>query len=318
MLSSLLRVVGVLVGLVVAVSIALAIAHASWMSSYRRELEVGSRIARTGRGAIEYAIAGEGIPLLLAHGRPGGYDQMIAGPRARPEEFAGFRVIAVSRPGYLRTPLDSGRTPAEQADLYAALLDEIRIERAVVLGASGGGPSALQFALRHPGRTLGLVLLAPLLASKPDLARQRERGTTGRILQDFGVWVAGPLLAMQVGSRMAREFDARDPLHVARMQETLESLLAADLRSAGSANDKLHFKDLGIEAWPLEQVAAPTLILHGTADTNTPYEGSVRAAARLPNAELVTFEDGDHLVLVTRGSEIQERIRRFASALARP
>ena len=41
---------------------------------------------------------------------------------------AGIGVITPSRPGYGRTPLSSGKTSAEAADLLAALLDELKID----------------------------------------------------------------------------------------------------------------------------------------------------------------------------------------------
>ena len=45
---------------------------------------------------------------------------------------------------------------------YAALLDELKIDRVIVEGASGGAPSAVQFALCHPQRTKALILIVPL------------------------------------------------------------------------------------------------------------------------------------------------------------
>ena len=39
----------------------------------------------------------------------------------------------------------------EAADLYAALLDELKIDQVIVYGISGGGPSAINFALKHLG-----------------------------------------------------------------------------------------------------------------------------------------------------------------------
>ena len=62
----------------------------------------------------------------------------------------GFGVIAPSRPGYGRTPLEIAETSAESADCYAALLDVIKIDKVVTVGISAGGPSAIQFAARHP------------------------------------------------------------------------------------------------------------------------------------------------------------------------
>lgn len=73
----------------------------------------------------------------------------------------GFRVIALSRFGYLRTPLPADASAAVQADVHACLLDALNIRRAAIIGASAGAPSAMQFALRHKERTAVLVLLVP-------------------------------------------------------------------------------------------------------------------------------------------------------------
>ena len=66
-------------------------------------------------------------------------------------------MIAPSRPGYGRTPLSSGKTSEEAADLMAALLDELNLEKVIAFSISGGGPTALNFALRHPNRCAGCV-----------------------------------------------------------------------------------------------------------------------------------------------------------------
>ena len=98
---------------------------------------------RTARGPVQVASHGSGPALLVAHGMPGDWRQA----RLLAEDLAqDYRVLLVTRPGYGRTPLRSGRTPAAQADLYAALLDALGLDRAVVLGISGGGPSAYAFA----------------------------------------------------------------------------------------------------------------------------------------------------------------------------
>ena len=70
---------------------------------------------------------------------------------------AGFTVISPTRPGFGRTPLASGPTPEEAADLLAALLDELSIDQVLMFGISGGGPTSLQFALRHPNRCKALM-----------------------------------------------------------------------------------------------------------------------------------------------------------------
>ena len=72
----------------------------------------------------------------------------------------------MSRFGYLRTPMPLDASPAAQADAHVCLLDALGIRQATVLGASTGGPSAMQMAIRHPDRVSALVLLVPL-AWKP-------------------------------------------------------------------------------------------------------------------------------------------------------
>ena len=133
--------------------------NSNWQRAAIEQLAAGSRVAGTVRGPVEYAEIGQGPAVLALHGRPGGYDQGLVMARSLGEDLA--RWIAVSRPGYLRTPLETGPTPAEQADAYAALLDTIGIGQAVVVGLSGGGPSGAPVclvpfrSLPGPGSRLG-------------------------------------------------------------------------------------------------------------------------------------------------------------------
>ncbi len=102
---------------------ALLVGFTSWKRETIARLAAQSQVLQTSRGLMEYATKGEGPALLLIHGSPGGYDQAMAFVSQNP----GFKLISVSRPGYLRTPLETGQTPEEQADAFAALLDELNI-----------------------------------------------------------------------------------------------------------------------------------------------------------------------------------------------
>src|SRR5689334_16704450 len=68
-----------------------------------KRVSTGSHVAKTPCGSIEYALAGNGPPLLMIHGAGGGFDQGLQ--FGTPLVRAGFTVIAPSRFGYLRTPL---------------------------------------------------------------------------------------------------------------------------------------------------------------------------------------------------------------------
>ncbi len=129
------------------------------ISRARERVSRGSQIVETLCGPIEYVTAGDGPPVLVVHGAGGGYDQGI--DFAKPLVDSGFRVIAMSRFGYLRTPLPVDASTEAQAKAHACLLDALNIPRAAVLGASAGAPSSIQFALKYPERCTALVLLVP-------------------------------------------------------------------------------------------------------------------------------------------------------------
>lgn len=84
-------------------------------------------------------------------------------PGTHTDEAAG---LAPSLFGYLGSTLPEGATPATQADAFASLLDYLEVSQVVLFGYSAGGPSAIQFALRHRDRTTALVLMASALPGK--------------------------------------------------------------------------------------------------------------------------------------------------------
>ena len=132
----------------------------------------GSKVIETARGPIEYTTYGQGSPVLVIHGAGGGYDQGLVTAK----RFVGevYQSIIPSRFGYLRTPMPTNgdaATPAAQADNHAALLDALGINnKVIVVGASAGALSSIEFSLRYPDRTAGLVLLVPALLAEEEAA----------------------------------------------------------------------------------------------------------------------------------------------------
>src|SRR5258708_39764879 len=125
--------------------------------SYRHELGAAqarvssdSEVVDTPCGPIEYALIGKGAPVLLVHGAGGGFDQGLE--FGRPLAEHGFTVIAMSRFGYLRTPLPGDASPTAQADAHACLLDALKLPGAAILGGSAGPPSGDGFLLVPPAQ----------------------------------------------------------------------------------------------------------------------------------------------------------------------
>jgi pimeloyl-ACP methyl ester carboxylesterase len=297
---------------------------------YRRDVaraynrvSTGSRLAQTGCGPIEYAVAGKGPPVLVVHGAGGGFDQGLdlSGGLVRD----GFRVIAVSRFGYLRTPLPADASAAAQADAHACLLDALNIRRAAVLGISAGGPSALEFALRHPDRTAALVLLVPAVyAPHPDQVMP-SRMSTGTVFlfdtalrSDFLFW-AGSKLAHKTFIRSILgtppELEASAPVdEQARLQLVVEHILPVRPRRLGLLNDAAVVSS--IPRYPLERITAPTLAISTADDLYGTFEPARFTADHVPHARFIGYPTGGHM-LVGHDEETSAAILAFLRSSSR-
>ena len=263
---------------------------------------------------MEYADWGEGPVALVIHGSPGGYDQgLVYGEELRRR---GFRILAISRPGYLRTPLLTGVTVEEQADAIDSLLSSLGITGCAVLGIAEGTPAALQLAWRHPERVTSLALLSPQsasLGSSPiaSLGYQLFHDLTG----DLGCWYlslwfkANPLsLYEQVVSfgstlkpsraqALAREALA-DPRQSAFLSGLITSVTPLSTREAGIINDNAQLKDLPSPAQMT--IASPLLVLTGEEEKQVPYEETRKLVASVPGAALVVIPLNGHIAPIGR------------------
>jgi pimeloyl-ACP methyl ester carboxylesterase len=293
----------------------------SWKRGRLAAMRAGSRIAQTARGPVEYAVAGEGPPLLVIHGGVGGYNQALGlGALVnRHASGAGFMIVAPSRPGYLRTPAAVGLSPQEQADALAALLDQLGIAQVGVFAGSSGGPVALQFALRHPHRLWALVLLAAITRRCTVGVRQvtdtNQPSPLKILFFDFRHWLLylwgrmRPLgLVRMIVRRMtapsvsAAEIDRRIrelsklPDQVRAVQELFRSLTPVGAQIVGALNDDEQIACL--PDYPLEDVRAPTLLMYGRDDCVGPgFAGAEWTAARIPDAQLLAVERCGHFML---------------------
>jgi 3-oxoadipate enol-lactonase len=246
-------------------------------------------------GTRLYAVEiGQGRPVVFLHGG-------LADHRA-----ALFRVAALARSYRILAPdlrgsgrsLHAGTLSWDQlADDVAVLLSHLGIERAIVGGVSAGSAVALRFALRHPRRALGLVLMAPVYAG-------RERGLTEAQVAAFGVME-------QAGRQaLARGVEALRPLYAALPPAIRERAIAMML---------------GFDA---PSVAATTRFL---ASGEQPFGAARELASIEPPALLVPGSDAEHpaevcalyaehlrrpLVVDPTAADLMERLDGFCRELA--
>jgi len=262
-------------------------------------------VVETAVGPVEYQKTGSGPAVLYAHGTPGGYDQGIAFARFFSDNQC--TLISPSRPGYLRTPLASGQTPEQQADLYAALLDTLGIESACIIGFSGGGPSALQFAIRHPDRCRGLAMVGAIAQRSCRYERAQALPGWKRLLMELveHLLVSDPFLfSILPLTRFLHKGSA-----VAGM---LCSGTLYHLRAAGYENDMAQFA--AMEDYPMEKVTVPTLVVHGTKDEDVPFEDAELLIKKVPGATLLALDGGDHAAFYTYAKTVMPALQDFLTA----
>lgn len=289
---------------------------------YRRDLGAARLRIRTGRlaidspfGPIEFAESGGGPAVLVVHGAGGGFDQGLHAGRGILGD--GYRIVAPSRFGYLGTPLPPDASPQAQADAYACILDALHLDSVPVIGISAGGPSAMQFCLRHPDRCSALVLLVPL-AYAPDaepagVPRSRAASIVLQAIlsSDFIFW-----LATRVAHSALVKTILGTPLDVYRnaapevrreLDQTLAEILPVSNRAAGLWNEGIIAGSL--ERYPLEEIDVPTLVVSAEDDRYRTYEGA-RYTAEKAGGAFLSYRTGGHF-LVGHEAEIRETITTF-------
>lgn len=274
----------------------------------------GSTLIETRCGPIEYQEAGAGIPLLVVHGGGGGHDQGMA--LVRRLTTRGVRVIAMSRFGYLRTPMPADASAAAQADAHACLLDALGIERIGVLGGSAGAPSALQMAVHHPDRVSALILLVPIAYkpatpadSTPHVTPWIDATVMSVIGSDFLVW-SGLHLARDrmIEVLLATPPDLLEtaaPAERARVNAMLDDILPVSRRAAGLRADSAISRHPAPA--PLELIRAPTLIVSARDDGYGTYASAEYTAGRIAGSRFIGFEQGGH-TLVGHDDEVMAAI----------
>ncbi len=262
----------------------------------------GGVLIATRCGPIEYQEAGKGSPILMVHGSGGGHDQGMAFAGSLASQ--GIRVIAVSRFGYLRTPMPVDSSPEAQADAHVCLIDALGIATAAVVGGSAGGPSALQMAIRYPNRVSALVLLVPL-AYKPSsaansavpLAPWAEALLMKLIGSDFLFWAGLHLAREQVIKYVLatppEQVAAASLQERARVNTVLDQILPVSARASGLRVDSVLGKSLGPSS--LNLVRAPTLIVSARDDRFGTYASAEYTASQIRGAKFVGFEQGGHI-----------------------
>lgn len=250
---------------------------------------------------------GHGEPILLVHAG-------IADSRMWEAQFQAFaplyRVIRFDARGFGRSEFGTG--PFSYRGDIVALLDELEIDRAHLVGVSFGGSTALEVAVDSPDRVRSLVLGASspaglvehtnLIPLWDEVDRLVEAGQIDDANElEAQMWVDGPIRAP----------DAVDPEIRKLVLAMNRPLLAAEGQPSQFALDPP-------AAERLDQVQAPTLVIAGEYDQPSQIAGPTLLADRIPGAEFLTLHGAAHMLNMeqpdTFNAVVLEFLRRRASS----
>lgn len=272
-----------------------------------------SVVVEIDQGIIEYSISGKGYPVLIIHGAGGGYDQgLLLADRFLPKDCM---VIAVSRFGYLNTPLPEDPTPDHQADMYRGLLDKLGINEVHVVAVSDGGPSGLKFSINYPERVKSLTMMCAKSKTPPKLTTAQSVVFGTIFDNDFLFWmiteyIQSDLMNVLGVSKEVQEKMTADEIEMA--SEFFEIMNPISLRKKGIFNANVQFIELSPEDYPIWEIKAPTLVVHAEDDTLQPFYYAEYTHEKIANSTLLSFKEGGHMFF-SHHDEISEAIKRFFS-----
>ena len=223
---------------------------------------------------------------------------------------ANFRVIVPDLHGFGQSDAPE---PGEllgmehQADLLAALLDQLGIDEPIVLiGLSMGGYIAMQFVQKYANRLQGLVLAdTRAQADPPEVAESRRK---------LAVSIDAPTRSGLAAGMLPKLFAEKSletmPERVASIRRMIESI-----DPTGIAGAALGMADRPDTTELLARITVPTLVIVGEHDIPSPAVEMQGIADAIPNATFVKIPDAGHMTPVEQPELFNAALQRFLETM---
>ena len=271
-------------------------------------------------GRLHYGeVAPAGAPratVLLLHGATGNHANMLV-PLGAPLAAAGFRVIAIDRPGHGWSDRIKGRdaaSPAVQATLIVAAMRKLGVGRAIVVGHSLAGVVATNLALNHQDFTQALVLVSPVTHPWPGGVAAYYTVSASPVAG----WLFNNLLALPAGRAFSGPATASvfapDPVPPGFAAATQTELVLRPREFGDNAQEVAALYDFVVTQAPrLPQIKAPTAIVSGDSDTVVlTHIHSYGSARDIPGATLKILQGVGHAPQFAHAREVVAAVEEVA------
>ena len=249
---------------------------------------------------IYYETYGQGVPIVFLHPLyTNGYIWCFQiFPFARTNQC-----VVIDHRGHGRSGKpQQGYSIREHTEDVAAVLDELQIDRAVLVGNAIGGMIAMQFSLDYPERVLGNVIISTGMGLSQDMPADA--------LVDQGAFTRLIDLTVSAKTRQQRG----EILDLMKALVIVESNFPRYVFVASSQDPE------GVFNWNikdrLKDIHNPTLVLVGAEDQATPVEMLRVVADGIPGAQLNVIKDVGHFYQLENPSEFNETLRQFVDQVA--
>jgi len=314
MVSVILAMAGAVLAAALAAGLYLALVTRRIARNARRLVPPPGKFVTVDGNRIHYVERGQGLPILFIHGLGG--TQFHFKPL-----FAGlekdFRLIAVDRPGsgYSTRRGLTPANPKDQADFVARFIDQLQLDRPLLVGHSLGGAVALASALDHPDKISGLALISPL--TRPGEAPPAEFNDLD-IASPFWRRVIANTIGLPRSIKLAPKtlefvFGPQQPPADYAVAGGAMSVLQPSHFFASSTDFRASGEGLRKQQQRYGELTMPMGIIYGTADRVLDWQAQGKAMAETAaGIDFEALEGVGHMPQYAEPGRVEAFIRRVA------
>ncbi|WP_025144277.1 alpha/beta fold hydrolase [Pedobacter jeongneungensis] len=259
---------------------------------------------------LYYQDLGAGTPIVLIHGWP--LDHQMWDYQVAALTDAGYRCIAYDRRGFGKSdkPL-SGYDYDTLADDLKAIIDDLQLENAILVGFSMGGGEVVKYFSRHGGKGIAKAVLVSSIAPYMLQTEDNPDGVPQEKIDEIaaGIQADRPGFLGGFGKQFYGVGLLNKPVSEERLSTDLMFAMQATLKSTLGCAVAFSSTDLRKD---ILSINVPTLVIHGDEDQTVPIKATgEQAAAMIPGAKYIVYQGEPHGLFITSKDQLNADLISF-------